>query len=102
MTAPIINPWKTPPGAGKFEAAYAWPLIPASVPAIQSTPTVVGATSPKNSIDFREVQFKNALSPTEVTLLGMVTEVKEVQPENAKSPMEVTLLGMVTEVKEGQ
>ena len=23
MTSPIVNPWKTSPGAGKFEAAYA-------------------------------------------------------------------------------
>jgi hypothetical protein len=102
MTAPIVNPLKTLPGAGKFEAAYAWPLIPTGVLRIQFAPTVVGATSPRNVIEVREVQFKNALSPTEVTLLGMVTEVKEKQPENAKSPMEVTLLGMVTEVKEGQ
>jgi hypothetical protein len=34
-----------------------------------------------------------------VTLLGMVTEVKPEQPEKAPSPMLVTLLGMSTEVK---
>ena len=34
----------------------------------------------------------------EVTLLGMVTEVKPLQSENARSPMEVTPFGMVTEV----
>jgi len=32
----------------------------------------------------------------EVTLLGMVTEVRPVQALNAAIPMEVTLLGMVT------
>ncbi len=35
----------------------------------------------------------------EVTLFGMVTEVKPLQPQNALFPMEVTLFGMVTEVK---
>ena len=35
----------------------------------------------------------------EVTLFGMVIEVKPVQPENAPPPMEVMLLGMVIEVK---
>ena len=35
----------------------------------------------------------------EVTLLGMVTEVKPLQPQNAEFPIEVTLFGMVTEVK---
>ena len=31
----------------------------------------------------------------EVTLLGIVTEVRPLQPEKALSPMDVTLLGMV-------
>ena len=35
----------------------------------------------------------------EVTLLGIVTEVKLLQFSNAEFPMEVTLLGIVTEVK---
>ena len=35
----------------------------------------------------------------EVTLFGMVTEVKPLQLLNALPPMEVTLFGMVTEVK---
>ena len=35
----------------------------------------------------------------EVTLFGMVTEVKPLQYENAPPPMEVTPVGMVTEVK---
>ena len=34
----------------------------------------------------------------EVTLFGMVTEVKPRQAINALSPMEVTPVGMVTEV----
>ena len=38
----------------------------------------------------------------EVTLLGMVTEVKPEQPEKAEIPMEVTLLGMVMEVRPEQ
>ena len=35
----------------------------------------------------------------EVTLFGIVTEVKPLQALNTSSPMEVTLFGMVTEVK---
>jgi len=35
----------------------------------------------------------------DVTLLGMVTEVRPVQLEKAHSPIDVTLLGMVTEVR---
>ena len=35
----------------------------------------------------------------EVTLFGMVTEVKPLQPLNAPHSMEVTLFPMVTEVK---
>jgi len=38
----------------------------------------------------------------EVTLLGMVIEVRDLQLEKAKLPMEVTLLGMVIEVREEQ
>ena len=36
----------------------------------------------------------------EVTLLGIVTEVREGHREKAAYPMEVTLLGIVTEVRE--
>ena len=39
------------------------------------------------------------LFPIEVTLLGIVTEVKLLQQANAPPPIEVTLLGIVTEVK---
>jgi len=35
----------------------------------------------------------------EVTLFGMVTDIKPLQPLNALSPMEVTLFGMLTDVK---
>lgn len=35
----------------------------------------------------------------DVTLLGIITEVKLVHPSKAKSPMDVTLLGIVIEVK---
>ena len=35
----------------------------------------------------------------EVTLFGMVTDVKPLQRQNALPPMEVTLFGMVTDVK---
>ena len=35
----------------------------------------------------------------EVTLEGIVTEVKLEQAQNAEEPMEVTLEGIVTEVK---
>jgi hypothetical protein len=81
MTVPIVNPLKLPPGAGKFEAAYAWPITPAA-PRVQFAQTVVGATRPRNVIDAREVQRKNALSPMYVTPLPMVTEVREVHSLN--------------------
>ena len=35
----------------------------------------------------------------DVTLFGIVTEVRLEQPQKASSPMEVTLFGMVTEVR---
>ena len=35
----------------------------------------------------------------EVTLEGIVTEVKLEQPSNVYAPMEVTLEGIVTEIK---
>ena len=35
----------------------------------------------------------------DVTLLGMVTEVRPLHSKKASSPMDVTLLGMVTEVR---
>ena len=47
----------------------------------------------------RLVQPEKADSPIDVTLLGMVTEVRPEQPEKADHPMDVTLLGMVTEVR---
>ena len=50
-------------------------------------------------MEVKPVQPENALSPTDVTLLGMVMEVKPVQPENAELLMDVTLLGMVIDVK---
>ena len=37
--------------------------------------------------------------PMDVTLLGMVIEVRLLQPEKASEPMDVTLLGMVIEVR---
>ena len=46
----------------------------------------------------KPLQPLNALSPMEVTPVGMVIEVKPLQPSNALFPMEVTLFGMVTEV----
>ena len=37
--------------------------------------------------------------PMNVTLLGMVTDVKPLQSEKAPSPIDVTLSGMVIDVK---
>jgi hypothetical protein len=47
----ICKPFQT---LVKFELGYAWPSIPAFVPRIQSVPTVVGATSPRNVIEVRD------------------------------------------------
>lgn len=43
-------------------------------------------------------QPENALSPTSVTLSGIVIEVRRWQPENASSPIVFTPLEMVTEL----
>jgi len=57
---PIVNPWKSPNGAGKFESAYAWPFISLGVVKIQFNSTLVGATSPWNIMEVREEQSANA------------------------------------------
>ena len=44
--------------------------------------------------EVRPEQSEKALSPMDVTLLGMVTEVRPEQPEKALSPMDVTVFGM--------
>ena len=41
---------------------------------------------------------ENASSPIDVTLFGIVIEVKPLQSENAEEPIDVTLLGIVIEV----
>lgn len=46
-----------------------------------------------------KLQERNASAPIEVTLLGMLIEVKPLQPKNAPCSIAVTLFGMVTEVK---
>ena len=48
----------------------------------------------------RIVQPAKALSPIDITLLGIVTKVNPVQPENAELPILVTLLPMVNEVRD--
>ena len=61
-------------------------------------PKVNGA-SISETTEVRPLQYPNAYSPIEVTLLGMVKEVRPLQPANAERPIEVTLLGMVKEVR---
>ena len=46
----------------------------------------------------RASQPANALSPIDVTLFGIVTDVRPLQYAKARSPIEVTLLGIVTDV----
>ena len=58
----------------------------------------VGGVVASTVISVRPEPLK-ALLPMEVTLLGMVTEVRLEQSEKALPPMSVTLLGMVTEVR---
>ena len=50
----------------------------------------------------RRLQSRNAESPIDVTLLGIVTENRKVQPWNAEIPIDVTLLGILIEVRELQ
>jgi len=47
------------------------------------------------TIDFRATQLKKALSPMDVTLLGMLIEVRALQLKKAHLSITVTLLGMV-------
>ena len=46
--------------------------------------------------------FINAELPMEVTLLGIVIDVKDQQPAKASSPMDVMLFGIVIDVKDQQ
>ena len=48
-----------------------------------------------NTTVVKPVQPEKALSPIEVTELGIVTEVKLVQPEKASEQIEVTELGII-------
>ena len=51
------------------------------------------------TMEVKPLQLLKALSPMEVTELGIVTEVKPRHPSKAHLPMEVTELPIVTEVK---
>ena len=80
MCIPIVRLCHFCPGAGKFEAAYAWPLIAPGVFRIQYTSlTMVGAASPRNVIEVRLEHQSNVQSSMVVTLLPMVKEVREEQ-----------------------
>jgi hypothetical protein len=64
---------------------------------------VVGATSPKNVIEVKELQEENALDPMVVTVLGMVTELREEHLLNTRFPMAQTpLSAILTEVRQEQ
>ena len=45
------------------------------------------------------LQSEKALLPMDVTLLGIVTDVRLLHLEKAALPMDVTLLGMLTDVR---
>ena len=49
-------------------------------------------------IEVRSEQPEKEKSPMEVTLLGIVIEVRPEQPEKEESPMEVTLLGIIVDL----
>ena len=53
------------------------------------------------SMDVRS-HLRKTVELMDVTLLGMVTEVRPLQPTKAVRPMDVTLLGMVMEVRPRQ
>jgi hypothetical protein len=61
-----------------------------------------GETSPKNVIDFKDEQERNAPGPIVVMFSGIVIDTMDVQDENELSPMEVTLVGIFNEVNEVQ
>jgi len=84
------------------------------VPLFLSTVTEVRLEQPEKALSPIEVtelgmvtevsleQSSKACSPMEVTELGIITEVSPEQPRKALPPMEVTELGMVTEVSPEQ
>ena len=49
--------------------------------------------------DVKPLQSRKAELSIDVTLSGMVTDVKPLQPWNAEPPIDVTLSGMVTDIK---
>jgi hypothetical protein len=51
---------------------------------------------------FRAVQDLNALSPIDVTPLGIDTDVRDWHDMNALAPIDVTLLGIITDARELQ
>ena len=49
--------------------------------------------------DVKPLHPWKAYSPIDVTLSGMVTDVKLLQPRKASYPIDMTLSGMVTDIK---
>ena len=53
-------------------------------------------------MDSKDEQWQKALSPINVTLLGIVIDVKDEQSQKAPSPIEVTPFGMIMDSKDEQ
>ena len=90
----------TPLGIVVTEQPTSKRLLPVSMMALQFSRESYTALPSSTTIEVRfPLQLLKTLFPSEVTLLGMVIEVRLLQPSNALSPIEVTLLGIVMEVR---
>ena len=68
----------------------------------ENAPSPIEVTLLGIVIDVRNEQLLNAKLLIELTLLGIVIEVRDEQPKNALFPIELTLLGIVIEVRDEQ
>ena len=82
-----------------FEHPFIKVLVAVSIMALQLSRESYFGLPLSTLIDVKPLQPKKALSPMDVTLLGMVRDVRPLQPEKACSPIDVTLPGMVRDVR---
>ena len=74
-------------------------FVAVSIMALQLSLLSYAVFPDSTTMEVKPLQLLKALSPMEVTELGIVTEVKPRHPSKAHLPMEVTELPIVTEVK---
>ena len=75
-------------------------LVEVSIIALQSSLESYTVFPSFTMIDLKDLQYKKANPPIEVTLSGITIELKDEQPLKAQPPIEVTPFPIVTELKE--